>query len=200
MKKHKQKNGEQFVMHSVAMLRSPAFQVLSRSAHKVLARIEIEHCTHGGKDNGRLPVTYDDFCRYGIHRHAIGPAIREATALGFIEVTQHGIAGNAEHRRANELRLTYLPDADGKPPTNEWAAIQSVADAQQIADDARANKPERRPASSDGFCQSPSDGFCQIQCRKPPLENGHFQCRKPSLDPQKPRAGNHHYYLDTLAI
>ena len=45
MKKHKRKSSDQFVMHPVAMLQSPAFQVLSRSAHKVLARIEIEHCT-----------------------------------------------------------------------------------------------------------------------------------------------------------
>jgi hypothetical protein len=39
---------------------------------------------HGGTDNGKLPTTYDDFERYGIHRHAIAPAIREAIALDFL--------------------------------------------------------------------------------------------------------------------
>lgn len=185
MNKRKQKGGVQFVMHSVAMLRSPAFQVLSRSAHKVLARIEIEHCAHGGKDNGCLPVTYDDFCRYGIDRDCIGPAIREATALGFNEVTQHGIAGNAEHRRSNEFRLTYLPDADGNPPTNEWAAIQSVAEAHKIAAEARANKSKRRPAAS----KTPSRGFSHSQSAKPRLKNGRSQSGFSGLRGKKAQSG-----------
>ena len=90
--------GGQFVAHLIEMLESPAFRVLSLSARRVLDRVEIEHAHHGGADNGRLPVTYDDFQRYGIDRHAIGPAIREACALGFLEVTERGRAGNAEFR------------------------------------------------------------------------------------------------------
>src|SRR5262249_26631794 len=35
---------------------------------------------------------------YGIDRHAIGPAIRELVALGFVEITEHGRAGNADWR------------------------------------------------------------------------------------------------------
>jgi hypothetical protein len=46
------------------MIKSPAWSVLSLSARRVLDRIEIEHADHGGNDNGRLPVTYDDFERY----------------------------------------------------------------------------------------------------------------------------------------
>ena len=79
------------------MLESPAYRVLSVSAHRVLDRIEIELGHHGGNDNGALPVTYRNFEDYGIDRHAIAPAIREVKKLGFIHV-RHGRGGNAEYR------------------------------------------------------------------------------------------------------
>jgi len=99
----------QFAAHTIEMIKSPAWSVLSLSARRVLDRIEIEHADHGGNDNGRLPVTYDDFERYGIHRHAIAAAIRETVALGFTEITERGRAGNAEFRSPHKFRLTYFP-------------------------------------------------------------------------------------------
>jgi hypothetical protein len=90
--------GGQFAPRLIEMLRSPAYRVLSLSARRVLDRVEIELGHHGGNDNGRLPVTYDNFVSYGIERHAIAPAIREAIALGLLEVTERGCAGNAESR------------------------------------------------------------------------------------------------------
>ena len=92
------KIGGQFAPRTIEMLRSPAMRVLSLSARRMLDRIEIEMADHGGTDNGRLPVTYDDFQRFGIHRHAISSAIQENEALGFIQVTQRGRAGNADFR------------------------------------------------------------------------------------------------------
>jgi hypothetical protein len=77
----------QFSARTIEMLESPAWRVLSLSAHKVFDRICIELAHHGGNDNGRLPVTYGQFMEYGIDRHAIAPAIRELEALGFVEVT-----------------------------------------------------------------------------------------------------------------
>jgi hypothetical protein len=79
----------QFAARPIEMLESPAYRVLSLSARRVLDRLDIEFAHHGGTDNGRLPVTYDDFERYGIDRHAIAPAIREVAALGFVEVPEH---------------------------------------------------------------------------------------------------------------
>ncbi len=99
----------QFAARLIEMIESPAFRVLSLSARRVLDRVEIELAHHGGNDNGQLPVTYDNFEAYGIHRHAVGPAIRETVALGFLEVTESGRAGNAEFRRPNLFRLTYRP-------------------------------------------------------------------------------------------
>ena len=114
----------QFAAHRIDMLRSPAWRVLSLSARRVLDRIEIEHADHGGAENGRLPVTYEDFRRYGIHRHAIGPAIREVVALGFAEITEAGRAGNAEFRKPNLFRLTYRNTNVG--PTDEWQKITKM--------------------------------------------------------------------------
>jgi len=118
------------------MLRSPAWCVLSLSARRVLDRVEIELADHGGTDNGKLPVTYDDFVRYGLDRHAIGPAMREAVALGFLEITEAGRAGNAEFRKPNLFRLTYRNTAYANP-TNEWEKIGPDA-AATLARDARS--------------------------------------------------------------
>jgi hypothetical protein len=91
------------------LLQSPAWKALTLSARRVLDRILIEHMQHGGQENGKLAVTYDDFEAYGIHRHAIGPAIRECDALGLLRITRRGRAGNAEHRASHLFRLTFLP-------------------------------------------------------------------------------------------
>src|SRR5262249_51825691 len=107
MRRRRTEIGEQFSARVIRMLESPAYRALSLSAHRVLSRIEVELGHHGGSDNGKLPVTYNDFVAYGVDRHAIGAAIREAVALGFLEVTEQGRAGNAEFRSPNKFRLTY---------------------------------------------------------------------------------------------
>src|SRR5262249_3354153 len=96
----------QFAARRIEMLESPAYRVLSRSGHMVISRIEVELAAHGGNDNGRLPVTTEDFVRYGMHRTSVAPAIREAEALGFCLVTERGRGGNAEHRSPNRFYLT----------------------------------------------------------------------------------------------
>jgi hypothetical protein len=123
------------------MLRSPAYCALSLSARRVLDRVEIELADHGGADNGRLPVTYDDFERYGIHRHAVGPAIREAVALGFLEITDPGRAGNAEWRKPNVFRVTYRNTK--YTPTDEWEKIKTTEEAEAIARTARSARPQK---------------------------------------------------------
>ena len=99
------------------MLESPTFRKLILSARRVLDRLEIELAHHGGMDDGRLPVTYDDCQRYGIDRHAITPAIRELVG------TEHGRAGNAEWRKPNQFRITYKHTRETSP-THEWKEIE----------------------------------------------------------------------------
>ena len=88
--RHRNRFDGQFNGRLIEMMESPAYRVLSLSAHRVLDRICIELGHHGGADGTKLPVTYEHFMEYGVHRHAIAPAIRELEALGFIEVTQRG--------------------------------------------------------------------------------------------------------------
>jgi hypothetical protein len=125
-------------------LRSSAYCALSLTARRVLDRIEIELADHGGTDNGKLPVTYDDFQRYGLHRQAIYPAIQETVALGFVEITEEGVAGSAEFRKPNLFRLTYRASdgvlGDG---SHEWKRIADE-NAARIAAQARLLRPSQK--------------------------------------------------------
>ena len=146
VKKRQRING-QFAPRTIVMLRSPAFRVLSLTGHRILARIEIELAAHGGHDNGKLPVTFDDFEDYGIsNRNDIARGLREVRALGFVELTRPGRAGNGEFRSANLLRLTYLP-AHGKNPTDEWRRIESIEQAEQVACRARKTVTKKQNPS-----------------------------------------------------
>ena len=131
----------QFTMRPIEMLRSPAMRVLSLTGHRILARIEIEHASHHGRENGRLPVTHADFREYGIDHNAVGYGIREVVALGFVEQTRRGFAGPTEHC-PSLFRLTYLPASPAKP-TDEWRNIGTIEEAEAIAQKARASKPRR---------------------------------------------------------
>jgi hypothetical protein len=136
-KRTNQING-QFAARTIDMLRSPAMRVLSLTGRRVLDRVEIEFAQHGGKDNGKLPITYNDLIAFGIHDHAIGPGLREVEALGFVEI-KRGVAGSATHRKPNLFRLTYRP-ADGKGETNEWARVGSIEQAEKLVRQARGAK------------------------------------------------------------
>jgi hypothetical protein len=132
----------QYIAHRLAMIESPAYRVLSFHARRCLDRIEIEHLRHGGNENGQLPVTYGQFIEYGVmSRRFVGPALRELEALGFIEITEHGCAGNAAHRAPNKFRLTYIP-AEWKA-TDEWRRIKTIEEAMEIAKKAQAKKPSK---------------------------------------------------------
>lgn len=156
----KTKIGGQFAPRLIEMLEAPAYRVLSLSARRVLDRLEIEIGHHGGNDNGKLPVTFDHFHEFGIHRHAIAPAIRETVALGFVEITQEGRSGNGEFRRPNLYRLTYRP-TDKIEATDEWKGIETLERAEAVADAARKNK-------------------------RPVPVSASFQCRKPHHKPKLP--------------
>jgi hypothetical protein len=143
VRRRKNSIGVQFSWRSIPMMESPAYQILSLAGHRVLARIEIELAHHGGNDNGKLPVTFDHFAEYGIDRHSIAPAMREVCALGFVEITEQGRAGNAEWRRPNQFRLTYRPVGSAKP-TDEWKHINTVEEARMKAQGARTRSPNGR--------------------------------------------------------
>ncbi len=158
----------------IEMLESPAYRVLSRSAHMVISRIEIELGHHAGNDNGRLPVTTDDFVEYGMHRTSVAPAVREAEALGFIRVTERGGGGNAEHRSLNLFFLTFAHGRDSRsdPPPHNWRRIETLQEAQQIARTARSFKNPHAVADGKRSWQR------RQQKQKAGTENSHGSVQK----------------------
>jgi hypothetical protein len=158
----------QFAPRLIEMIESPAFCELSLSARRVLDRLEIELAGHGGTENGKLVVTFNQFQQYGIDRHAIAPALREVEALGFVEVTEHGRAGNAEYRQPNRFRITYRPTDNG-PETHEWRRVKTTKDAIEIARTARNPK------------KNPSGGKRTVSVGKTHTETDNSQWGKPTL-------------------
>jgi hypothetical protein len=124
------------------LMESPALRILSRAAHQALLRLEIELRHHGGHDNGKLPVTKQNFIEFGIHQDAVAPALRELEALGIIVITERGRGGNAEHRQPNKFLLNFMCGAvnTGNEITNAWKRIKTLEEAEQIASAARAAK------------------------------------------------------------
>jgi hypothetical protein len=163
----------QFAARLIEMMESPAFRVLSRAAHMVLARLEIEHARHGGRENGRLPVTYEQFQEYGLHRRTIAPAIRELRVLGFVDVTERGAAGNADLRRPTLYRITFR-NAAGQPGdgTHEWRSIATLEEAEKLAEQARVAADPRAVAR--GKKHNPSGRKCTASVAESATENAPF--------------------------
>jgi hypothetical protein len=159
MSSHKRINriAGQFDAREIILLESPAFRAASLSCRMIMDRLAIELAHHGGNDNGKLPVTYDQFVEYGLHRHAISPAIREGEALGLFFVTERGRANAGEFRAPNLFRISYR--AAGKnPPTNEWKAIKTDDEAKLKARAARFS-PSQKTKSQCRFPPNTGDGF-----------------------------------------
>ena len=128
------------------MQESYAYRVLSLSARKVMDRLEIELARHGFKpeENGQLRCSYEHFVEYAVDRHSIAPAIRELVALGFVEVTRKGSAGNSDHRQATMFLLTYRPSGSDVMTKNSWRRILSLEEAEAVARSARAKLGDAR--------------------------------------------------------
>jgi hypothetical protein len=158
----------QFSARTIEMMESPAYIALGGSARKILDRLEIEHAHHGGNDNGKLPCTYEHFFEYGVHRHSIAPALRELEALGFIEITERGRAGNAEWRRPHLFRLTYRQVGNAKP-TDEWRRVRTQHDADMISRAART--PVKRLPKNRTPMMVSDISQCGIRHRKPEIHS-----------------------------
>jgi hypothetical protein len=160
----------QFSARTIEMLESPAWRVLSQAGHRVFDRICIELAHHGGNDNGRLPVTYEQFVEYGVHRHSVAPAIREVEALGFVEITQRGKPSAGEFRWPNYFRLTCVNCKSTPHPTHEWRRIKTIKEAKRIARAARrARNQKQKP--SDGIRHRDSDGIRHRGAHFPVMES-----------------------------
>ena len=116
-------DGEPFIWMTLAMVKSEAWAAMPLAARKVVERIAIEHMGHGGKLNGELTVTYDQFVSFGIRRSSIREAIEFAVRLGWIDITVHGSRSYGMRRVASAYGLTWLPRCDSTPPSNRWKSV-----------------------------------------------------------------------------
>jgi hypothetical protein len=154
-RKHNKITG-QWSARAIEMLESPAYRVMTRAALLALSRIEVELAHHGGQDNGKLPVTFDDFVEYGLSRASIGPALIELETLGFIKITERGeMARAAEYRKPNKFQLMTRPK--GKNMGEQWPwqrfktaedAEAAVAEAKTEAELAAAARKEKPPVQN----------------------------------------------------
>ena len=153
----------QFIAFPVETVESPAFRALGFSAVRALFRISLELAHHGGNDNGKLPVTFDDFERYGINRHGIAPALAELEALGFIAITERGkMARGAEYRRPNKFLLTTRPELEGVGRERcRWRRFKTLEDTEAAASAARANASKHKSAKGEK--------------KKPPVSKAHWK-------------------------
>ena len=78
------------------------------------------------------------------NHNQIAPAIRELVALGFIQVTHKGCAGNAKYRQPTLFLLTYRPFGSHKYVGNGWRRIGDIEEAEAVANAARAKKADAR--------------------------------------------------------
>ena len=128
--------GKPWVWLTKELLESTAFMSLSGHAMKALFRILIEHASHGGRENGRLPVTARDLIAYGLNWRRYQGAIRELEDVGLIRITVPGrrVCG-PDKGAAPHYALTWLPIIEPEnltPPTNSWkAARPNVAKAER---------------------------------------------------------------------
>jgi hypothetical protein len=146
---------EQFIPRPRSMLESKAYRSLSLSARRVMERIELEHLRHGGKDNGKLPVTRRDFSTYGVRESSVFPGLHEAIEKGFVRITRKGRSG--KHGMPTEYRLTYI-HANNRPPTNEWKRYHGISTETSPIRVPKRHQLDPKPQQKHGDETSPNKG------------------------------------------
>ena len=120
-------SGEPFVMLSLSLLRSKAWQEMSINCRRFIDFLMVEHMQHGGAENGRLVAPYDQLEQSGLSRRLISSAINEAEERGLVRVRRGGMKPFVK-RAPSRYRLTFLPSKEvneqGQPYfakcTDEW--------------------------------------------------------------------------------
>jgi hypothetical protein len=142
--------GGQFAAHPIDMMESPAWRALSLSARRCLERIEIELAHHGGRDNGKLPVTNRDFAAY-VSMGAIKSALAELVALGFVEMTPGYACQNPAYGRSAKFRLLFRTGIGGPPEEHRWRRFKTDAEARAVARLARAQAIRKQRGSAASY-------------------------------------------------
>ena len=112
---------EPWVWLTRELLASPAWRARSINCMRLLDFLLVEHMNHAGTENGNLHATYDQLGGWGLTRSEIRRATEESEFLGLVRCERGGRWAGTN--KPSTYRLTYLPDRDGHPPTNEWKRV-----------------------------------------------------------------------------
>ena len=142
---------EGFIGEPMSLLESPGYQALNFPAFKILSFLKLEHCRHGGAENGRLMAPHRQLQALGISPRTIKPALAMLEAFGIIRLTTDG---ERQGGRPNAARyaLTWLPTCDGQLPTDDYRRV-TRADVQELLTQrfaeglAKRKKTEQAPTS-----------------------------------------------------
>lgn len=108
------------------MMASDAWRSLTYDGRRVLDCIIIEHLKQKRMKNGALVVPYADLVEAGVWRRNVKAGIENAVASGFIDV-DFGGRSHGVFKRPNLFTLTWLPTAEGDPPSNRWRSYESIS-------------------------------------------------------------------------
>jgi hypothetical protein len=125
------KKGDPFVMLYLSFLENPALARLTVSAWRALRVLLIEHLEQGGRKNGNLVVTQEQFEAAGIYHNGIAPAIRQLEAEGLIVVVRGGLRGGVE--TPSRFGLTFVKNAKQALAPNQHPRRKPV-DSHQNSD------------------------------------------------------------------
>jgi len=115
--------GEPWAWLTRELLTSDAWKGLGINGRRLIDFLLIDHMNHAGTENGNLMATYDQLVKFGFSRRKIGAAIEEAEKLGLIRCKR------GWKRRPSTYRLTFYPNRDRNPPTNEWKNYQRIIES-----------------------------------------------------------------------
>lgn len=121
---------EGFIGEPMSLLESPGYQALNFPAFKILAFLKLEHCRHGGAENGRLMAPHRQLREGGISPRKVKPALAMLEAFGIIRCTSDGFRQGGRPNAAR-YALTWLPTCDGQLPTEDYKRV-TRADVQEL--------------------------------------------------------------------
>jgi hypothetical protein len=135
--------GESFIQLETKLLYSPAWKSLSITARRVLDFLMVEHCEHGGHENGRLKAPYDQLvAKGGCSKNLIPDAIRELEMVRLIKVKRGGKHNGSNQPSNYTLTFVYTKGKIGISfsATNDWERV----DAEKIHEYKKDRREQRK--------------------------------------------------------
>jgi len=139
--------GEPWVWLTREVLSSPSWMAMSANARRLVDFLLLEHLSHAGTENGNLAATHKQLEIYGLTRNCIAGAVEECVFLGLVRFERGGRWGFTN--KPSRFRLTFYPDKNENPATNEWKGKTSEAIAEWKSD-IRLSKKRKATRKSAG--------------------------------------------------